>query len=78
MNHHKPSRGFDSWSKEELIEISKRAGVCSGKARRKLRRRINNEKLRQRARQEMLHEEVMAIRRAARALKAAADSEQLR
>ncbi len=78
MNHHKPTRGFDSWSKEELIEISKRAGVCSGKARRKKRRRIDREKVRQQARAEWIHEQVMDLRRAARALRTATDAEQLR
>lgn len=74
----KHSKSFDKYEPEQLKDLSRRAGIASGKARRKKRRRLDKEKMQQRARQEIIHEEVMALRRAARALKAASDAEQLR
>lgn len=78
MNHHKPTNGFDKRTPDELKDISRKAGVASGKARRKKRRRIDREKVRQQARAEWIHEQVMDLRRAARALRTATDAEQLR
>ena len=64
-------RSFDKYSVEELRAISRRAGIASGKARRKKRQDINNEKLQRQVNQELVHEEVLAIRRAAKGLLAA-------
>ena len=70
MNHHKPTNGFDKRSHEDLKAISRRAGVSSGAARRKKRMRIDKEKIRQRARQELIREEICGIRVEAARLKA--------
>ena len=76
MNHHKPSRGFDSWTREELVEISRRAGVSSGRSRRRKRRRIDREKVRMQAREEYIHEMVVGIRAEAKRIKASAGFQQ--
>ncbi len=78
MNHNKPTNGFDKRTPDELKAISRKAGISSGKARRKKRHRLDREKLQQRARQEIIHEEVEALRHAARTLRASIDAEQLR
>lgn len=70
MNHFKPTNGFDKRSQEELKAISRNAGIASGKARRHRRQMIDHEKIRQRARQELIREEICGIRIEAARLRA--------
>jgi hypothetical protein len=61
-------KSFDKYDKQDLKRLCRKAGVASGEARRKKRLVINNEKLRQQASKEIVHEEVLALRRAAKGL----------
>ena len=65
------AKSFDKYDPQDLKCLCRKAGVASGEARRKKRLVINNEKLRQQANKEIIHEEVLAIRRAAKGLLAA-------
>ena len=67
----KHEKSFDKYPAEELKVISQKGGIISDKARRKKRQDINKEKLQRQANQELVHEEVLAIRRAAKELLAA-------
>ena len=68
----KHCKSFDKYDPEQLKELSRKAGKATGKARRKKRRRLDREKMQQRARQEIIHEEVMALRSTAHELLIAA------
>lgn len=68
----KHCKSFDKYDPEQLKDLSRKAGIASGKARRKKRRRLDREKMQQRARQEIIHEEVMALRSTAHELLIAA------
>ena len=65
----KHDKSFDKYPKDALIEISRRAGIASGKARRKKRKKIEALKLRDIAYQEQeakhkqnIHEEISMLR----------------
>ena len=68
MNHNEPTNGFNKRTPDELKAISRKAGIANGKARRKKRQDINKEKLQRQVNQELVHEEVLAIRSAAKEL----------
>ena len=55
---------FQEYSPEELREISRRAGIASGKARRRKRAKIEREKIRNKAIQEQHRENWQTIQRA--------------
>lgn len=59
---------FREYTPEALREISRRAGIASGEARRAKRAAIEKAKREEIARREMIHEEIQAIRRETRLL----------
>lgn len=59
---------FKDYSPEELLAVSRRAGVASGAVRRAKRDTINQMKLAEIARRELAHEEVLSICREAKLL----------
>ena len=59
---------FRDYSAEELRSVSRRAGIASGKKRREKRAAIERQKIADAARQELIHEQVLALRQEARQL----------
>ena len=59
---------FRDYSAEELRSVSHRAGIASGKKRREKRAAIERPKIADAARQELIHEQVLALRQEARQL----------
>ena len=66
------AKSFDKYPPAELKEVSRRAGLASGKARREKRKRLEQMKLEDQAHREALRTEVELLRTAARELKRAA------
>ena len=64
---------FQEYPPEELREISRLAGIASGKARRKKRAKIEREKIRNKAIQEQHRENWQTIERAVSLYRASAE-----
>ena len=70
------SKSFDALPADQLQAISRKAGVASGRSRRRKRRRIDREKVQLAARKEYIHEQIVGLRQEAKRIKASAGFQQ--